>query len=79
MSKTRIIKNKAQINHINLTNYSYKHCPTESSVGGTLLYIRNHLSNKTRNYLNIYKSAELESIFIEIINHKKSSKLVVCI
>ena len=78
MSKTRIIKNKTQINHINLTNYSYKHCPTESSVGGTLLYIRNHLSNKTRNYLNIYKSSELESTLIEIINHKKSNILVGC-
>ena len=40
----RITKNKAQINHIDLTNYSYEHCPTELRIGGgTLLYIRNHL------------------------------------
>ena len=79
ISETRITKNKAQINHIDLTNYSYEHCPTESSAGGTLLYIRNHLLYKTRNDLNIYKSAELESTFIEIINHKKLNILVGCI
>ena len=56
-----ITKNKAPISNINLTNFSYEHCPTESSTGGTLLYIRNNLSYKTRNDLNIYKSAELES------------------
>ena len=44
-----------------------------------VLYIRIHLSDKTRNDLNIYKSAELESTFIEIINHKKSNILVGCI
>ena len=79
ISETRITKNKAQINHIDLTNYSYEHCPTESSAGGTLLYIRNHLLYKTRNDLNIYKSAELESTFTEIINHKKLNILLGCI
>ena len=69
--ETRITKHKAQINHIDLRSYSYEHCPTESSAGGSLLYIRNHLSYKTRNDLNIHKLAELESTFIEIINHKK--------
>ena len=38
ISETRITKSKAQINHIDLTNYSYEYCPTESSAGGTLLY-----------------------------------------
>ena len=74
----RITKSKAQINHINLTNYIYVHCPTESSAGGILLYIRNNLSYKARTDLNIYKSGELESTFIEIINHKKSNILVGC-
>ena len=76
ISETRITKNKAQINHIDSSNYSYEHFPTDSSAGGTLLYVRNHLSYKTRNDLNIYKTAELESTFIEIINHKKSNKIV---
>ena len=34
---------------------------------------------KTRNDLNIFKSAELESTFIEIINHEKMNILVGCI
>ena len=34
---------------------------------------------KTRNDWNIYNSAELESTFIEIINHKKSNLIVGCI
>ena len=36
------------------------------------IYIKNHLSTKTRNDLNIYKSFELESKFIEICNHKEN-------
>ena len=60
ISETRITKNKASIDNIELTNYSYEHCPTESSAGGTRLYIGNHLLYKTRNNLNIYTSAELE-------------------
>ena len=47
-SETRITKNKAPINNIDLTNYSYKHCPTESQLV-VLLYIRNHLQ---RNFMN---------------------------
>ena len=39
ISETKITKNKVPINHIDLTNYSNEHCPTESSAGGTLLYI----------------------------------------
>ena len=45
----------------------------ELRLGGTLLYIANHLSYKYRNGLNIYKNDELESTFIEIVNPKKSN------
>ena len=51
---------------------------TEYLAGATFLYIRNHLLYKTRNDLNSYKPAELESTFIEIINHKKLNMLVDC-
>ena len=56
-----------------LSNYSFEHTRTESSAGGTLLYIANNLLNKTRSDLNIYKKVELESTLVEIINQKKSS------
>ena len=61
---------------MNLNNYSFEFTPTETSAGGTLLYIANHLSYKCRNDLNIYKKNELESIFIEIVNPKKPNIIV---
>ena len=50
--------------------------PTESSAGGTLLYIANHLSLKSRNNLNVYKKSELESTFIEVIDPQKSNIVI---
>ena len=75
ISETRITKQVSLLNNLNL-NYSFKFTPTETSAGGTLLYIANHLSYKCRNDLNIYKNNELESTFIEIVNLKKSNILV---
>ena len=49
ISEARIFKRKTPVNSLNLMNYSHKFCPTESPAGGTLLYIRNHLSYKPRN------------------------------
>ena len=60
-------------------NHCHEFCPTESSAGGMLLYIRNHLLYKPRNDLSIYKPTELESSFIEISNPKRSSKIIGCI
>ena len=62
-----------------MNNFSFEFTPTESSAGGTLLYVANHLSYKPRLDLNIYKSNELESTFIEILNPKKSSIIIGCI
>ena len=61
---------------MNLNNYSFEFTPTETSAGGTLLYIANYLSYKCRNDLYIYKKNELKSTFIEIVNPKKSNILV---
>lgn len=36
---------KVPVKDIILGNYSYEYCPTDSSTGGTLLNIRNHLSH----------------------------------
>ena len=54
ISETRITKQVSLSNNLNL-NYSFEFTPTETSAGGTLLYIANHLSYKCRNDLNIYK------------------------
>ena len=51
----------------------------KSNVGGTLIYIRNHLSCEARNDIKIYKSFELESRFIEICNPEKTNIIIGCI
>ena len=51
VSESRITKNKLPPVDISIPNYSYEFCPTEANAGSTLIYIRNHLSNKTRNDL----------------------------
>ena len=76
ITETRISKSKFPITDINLTNYSYKYCPTESSAGGKMLYIGNHLPYKPKNDLCIYKTTELKSIFTELINTKKSNVII---
>ena len=75
ISETRITKQVSLLNNLNL-NYSFEFTPTETSAGGTLLYIANHLSYKCRNDLSIYKKNELESTFIETVNPKKSNIIV---
>ena len=77
--ETRMIKNVSLTNNLTMNNFSLEFNPTESSAGGTLLYIANHLSYKTCFDLNIYESNELESTFIEILNAIKSNVIVGCI
>ena len=64
------------LNNLNLHNYYFEFTPTDSSTGGTLLYIANRLSYKCRNDLNICKKTELESAFIEIVDPRKSNIIV---
>ena len=76
ISETRITKQVSLLNNLNLNNCSFEFTPTETSAGGTLLYIGNHLSYKCRNNLNINKKSDLESTFIEIVNPRKSNIIV---
>ena len=76
ISKTRITKHISLANDQTMNNFSFEFTPTESSASGTLLYVANHLSYKPRLDLNIYKSNELESTFIEIFNPKKSNIII---
>ena len=71
VTETRNTKQTSLTTNIKLRNYAIEFTPTESSARGTLLYIASHLSYKPRPDLNIYKSNQLESTFVEIINPKK--------
>ena len=79
VTETRITKQTSLSTNVNLRNYAIEFTPTESSAGGTLLYIASHLSYKPRPDFNIYKSNQLESTFVEIINPKKSNIAIGCI
>ena len=50
--------------------------PTESTKGGVLICVKKGLNYKPRDDLKVYKSSQLESIFIEIINDKDSNDIV---
>ena len=79
ITENRLNKDIAPLKNIKLQNYNFQHTPAESNKGGSLLYISTDISYKTRNDLKMYKSKELESIFIEIINKKGKNTIVGCI
>ena len=72
ISESKILKDTNLSKNINIYNYSVEFTPTEFLAVGTLLYINNKLSSKLKQDLCIYKSRELESTFIEIINPEKN-------
>lgn len=57
VTETRINRSISLTNNLSLINYSIEFTPTESSAGGTLLYIANHLPYKTRNSLKYLQKA----------------------
>ena len=79
ISETRIRKNTNILKNINIPNFSYEFTPTESTAGGTLSYITEHLAYQKRNDLNIYLKNYLESIFNEVANLSKTNIIVGCI
>ncbi|XP_057308206.1 uncharacterized protein LOC130646085 [Hydractinia symbiolongicarpus] len=80
-----ITETKFQINvppiNCDLPGYSFTHTPTKGEKGGALLYVSNHLQFIERLDLDTlaYKSSELESKFIEIIQAKDKNMIVGCI
>ena len=79
ISETRISSNNMCAHNLALDNYSFEYCPTESSAGGSGIYIRNDHSYISRPDLNINKSCQVESTFIEVSLPKKSNIIVGCI
>ena len=47
--------------------------PTEGQKGGACIYVKIGIDWKPRNDLNMHKSKELESYFIEVINGGKNT------
>ena len=76
ITESRLNTDIVPLKKIKIQNYSILHTPTESTKEGSLLYISIDLSYKTRNDLKTYKSKELKSIFIEIINKKDKNTVV---
>ena len=78
ITESRLNKGIAPLN--SFPNYNIQHAPPESNKGGSLLYfISIDLSYKTRKDLKMYKSKELKSIFIEMMNKKGKNTIVACI
>ena len=63
ISETRLKLNRNSLNPISMPGYNIEHTPTESSDGGTLLYMKQGINYKLRKDLQICKSKELESTF----------------
>ena len=49
---------------------------TDATKGGVLLYAKNGIDYKPRTDLNMHKSKELESFFIEVINGKAKNEII---
>ena len=77
ISETKL--NKSGSANISLNNYTHVHCLSESSKGGTLIYVSDKHSFKERLDLQIYKSRELESTFVEIDIPSGKNVIVGCI
>ena len=66
MGETRITKQVSLSNNLNLNDYSFEFTPIQTSAGGTLFYIANHLSYKLQNDLDIYKKMNLNLLLLKL-------------
>ena len=79
ITETRLNKSSIRNTNIDLSGYSFEHTPTEANCGGALLYIDNNINYIVQDDLCIYRSKELYSVFIEIINSKGKNTTVGCV
>ena len=79
ITESRLTASKPPSTNIELEGYSIEHTKTEAKKGGALLYINSNLNYITRTDLCMYKSKELESVFIEIIHPHSKNIIVGCI
>ena len=81
VTETKIRAGKTPIFDPSLEGYQHFQTPTECAKGGTIIYTKNDINRKRREDLEkiMYKSRELESVFIEVINEGKKNKIYGCI
>ena len=75
----KLKKNQIPKIKITMDDYNKFDTPTESEKGGVILYVNKNLTSKPRKDLDslLYKSYELESVFVEIDNKKTRISSVV--
>ena len=81
LTETKIRTGSDPIFDMSLSGYTHFQTPTECAKGGALLYMKNNIDCKRRTDLEqlMYKSKELESVFVEAVNDGKKNKLYACI
>ena len=75
VSETKLRLNTAPLNSVIIPGYNFEFTATQSSNGGTAIYIKKGLNYKLRKDLEIYKSKQLESTFVEVT--PKNEKVVI--
>ena len=75
ISESRISQNNLPTTNLDIPGCNIEQTPTESSAGGTIMYISKDICYILRKDLQTYCPKELQSIFIEIIIPNKSSLL----
>ena len=76
ISETILKLNKTSLASISFPGYNRAYTTTELGNGGTVLYIKNDIKYKLRKDLQIYKSKELQSTFIEVIEPGKNKIII---
>ena len=79
ITESRIKKDSPSPVNLHLDKYLVEQTPTETSAGGTLLYINKRLPYQLKNDLKLYHLGKIESTFIEIICSKSTNVIVGCI
>ena len=79
ITENRLKKDTTRTSNIDIKGYTFEHTPTETSSSGSLLYIKDTLKYIRRKDLQIYKAAELESTFIEVLSSSGKNTIVGCI
>ena len=77
ISESKIQKDRPPLVDIKLDGYqSPVGTPTEATKGGVLIYVKEGINYKPRPDLNIYRSRELESYFLEVVNQNSANSIV---